>query len=86
LHGNRHIDTSIKFVYGANPPPFPNHFITAATNGNYDWDDTPAKIVDPAAIAAKASNSSGGGGGGCNAGFGLVGLSLAGFVALKRRV
>jgi hypothetical protein len=31
-----------------------------------------------------SSNSSSGGGGGCNAGFGIVGLLLAGFAALKR--
>jgi hypothetical protein len=58
-------------------------------DGPFDWDPTPGRVIDPAAIAAKSPSkgdgSSGGGGGGCNAGFGLFGLLLAGFVMLKCR-
>ena len=50
-------------------------------DGDYDWaSDKPKIIIDPAAIAAKST-----GGGGCSAGFGIVGLMLAGLAILKYR-
>jgi hypothetical protein len=53
-------------------------------NGDFDWDDTEGKVVDPAAIAAKSSDSKSDGGG-CNTGLGLLGMLLAGVVARKYR-
>jgi len=52
-------------------------------NGNYDWDSTAGTIVDPAAIAASQTQNKSSSG--CNAGFGVVGLLLAGIAALKYR-
>jgi hypothetical protein len=40
---------------------------------------------DPIALQAQSAPSSNGGGGGCDAGFGIVGLLLAGLVTLKHR-
>ena len=55
-------------------------------NGEFDWDERPEIIVDPAAIAAKEARSGGGGGGGCSAaGFGFSALLLAAFILRSRK-